>query len=85
MMMPDRNSFSAFAPETTPILRENQYKHVCFVSLYPLFHFPRTHDSNIPEFQHSNWGEAPNLLSPICRHETKIYSDVLLARQEDDW
>ena len=22
----------------------------------------RTHDSNIPEFQHSSWGEAPNRL-----------------------
>jgi hypothetical protein len=22
-------------------------------------HYPRTHYSNIPAFQHSNWGEAP--------------------------
>ena len=25
----------------------------------PLFHFPITHYSTIPVFQHSNWGEAP--------------------------
>jgi len=25
----------------------------------PLFHFPETHYSLIPVFQHSNWGEAP--------------------------
>jgi hypothetical protein len=24
-------------------------------------HYSRTHDSNVPEFQHSNMGEAPNL------------------------
>jgi hypothetical protein len=32
-----------------------------FDSLSPPFQYPRTHHSNIPEFQHSNWGEAPNL------------------------
>jgi len=30
-------------------------------TINPTLHYPRTHDSNIPEFQHSNWGEAPNL------------------------
>jgi hypothetical protein len=30
-------------------------------TINPTFHYPRTHDSNIPEFQHSNWGEAPDL------------------------
>jgi hypothetical protein len=29
-----------------------------------ILNYPRTHYSNIPEFQHSNWGEAPNL--PFC-------------------
>jgi len=69
MMMPVRHPFSAFAPESTPLLRENQYNYIRFDSLNPPFHYPSTHDSakklhfvpNIPEFQHSNWGEAPNL------------------------
>jgi hypothetical protein len=34
-----------------------------FDSLNPPFHNARTHDSNIPEFQHSNWGEARNLIN----------------------
>jgi hypothetical protein len=60
-MMPDRHPFSAFAPENIPLLQENQYKHIRFDSLNPLFHYPRTHHSSIPKFQHSNLGEAPNL------------------------
>jgi hypothetical protein len=32
-------------------------------SLYASFHFPRTRYFIIPLFQHSNWGEAPNLSS----------------------
>jgi hypothetical protein len=32
-----------------------------FDSLKTPFHYHRTHDSNFPEFQHSNWGDAPNL------------------------
>jgi hypothetical protein len=32
-----------------------------FDSLNPPSHYARTHDSNMPEFQHSNWGEAPDL------------------------
>ncbi len=39
--------------------------YIRFDSLNPPFHYPRTHDSNIPEFQHSNWGEAPNLIHTI--------------------
>ena len=61
MMMPIRHPFSVFAPENTRLLRGNQYNYIRFDSLNPPFHYPRTHDSNIPEFQHSNWGEAPNL------------------------
>ena len=57
--------FSFFAPENTPLLRENQYNYVRFVSLNPPAHYPRTHNSNIPEFQNSNWGEAPNLHAMI--------------------
>jgi len=30
-------------------------------TINPTLHYPRTHYSTIPEFQHSNWGEAPNL------------------------
>jgi hypothetical protein len=63
MMMSVRHPFSAFAPENTPLLRENQSNYIRFDSLNPPFHYPRTHDSNIPEFQHSNWGKAPNLPS----------------------
>jgi len=33
-------------------------------AINPTLHYPRTHCSIIPEFQHSNWGEAPNLISP---------------------
>jgi len=95
IMILARHPFSAFAPENTPLLRENQYNYIRFDSLNPPFHYPRTpgpdrnysffmmeflwlkyfkqigsfqtcrtragHDSTIPEFQHSNWGEAPNL------------------------
>jgi hypothetical protein len=61
MMMPVRHPFSTFAPENTPLLRENQFNYIRFDSLNPPFHYPRTHDSNIPEFQHSIWGEASNL------------------------
>jgi len=32
-------------------------------TINPTLHHPRTHYSNIPVFQHSNWGEAPNLQS----------------------
>jgi hypothetical protein len=59
MMMPDSHPFSAFAPENTPLLLENQFNYIRFDSRNPPFHYPRNHDSNIPEFQHSNWGEAP--------------------------
>jgi len=62
MMMPVRHPFSASAPENTPLLQENQYNYFRFDSLNPSFHYPRTHYSIIPEFHHSNWGEAPNLL-----------------------
>jgi hypothetical protein len=30
-------------------------------TIIPTFHYPRTHYSTIPAFQHSNWGEAPKL------------------------
>jgi len=62
MMMPVRYPFSAFVPENTPLLRENRYNYIRFDSLNPPFHYPRTHYSIIPAFQHSNWGEAPNLI-----------------------
>jgi hypothetical protein len=32
-------------------------------TINPTLHYPRTHYSTIPAFQHSNWGEAPNLFS----------------------
>ncbi|MGB5992666.1 MAG: hypothetical protein WBG61_10115, partial [Desulfobacterales bacterium] len=31
-------------------------------TINPTLHYPRTHYSIIPAFQHSNWGEGPNLL-----------------------
>jgi hypothetical protein len=65
MMMPVRNPFSALAPENKPLFRENQYNYIRFDSLNPSFHYPRTHDSNIPELQHSNWCKAPNLGNEI--------------------
>jgi len=43
--MPVRYPFSAFAPEKTPILRENQYNYIRFDSLNPPFHY-----STIPLF-----------------------------------
>jgi hypothetical protein len=30
-------------------------------AINPTLQYPKTHSSNIPAFQHSNWGEAPNL------------------------
>jgi len=30
-------------------------------TINPILHYPRTHFSTNPAFQHSNWGEAPNL------------------------
>ena len=59
-MIPVKHPFSDFAPESAPPIRKNQYEYIPFDSLIPPFHYPRVHDSNIPEFQHSNWGEAPN-------------------------
>jgi len=61
LMMIVRHPFSAFAPENTPLLQKNQYNYIRFDSLNPSFQYSRTQDSNIPKFQHSNWGEAPNL------------------------
>ncbi len=61
MMIPIRHPFSALAPENTPLLRENQYNYMRLDTLSPPFHYPRTQDSIIPEFQLSNWGEGPNL------------------------
>jgi len=66
MMMPVRHPFSAFAPENTPLLRENQSNYIRFDSLNPPFHYPRTHYSTIPAFQHSNWGEAPKFIIDIA-------------------
>ena len=48
LMMSVRHPFSAFTPETTPILRDNQYDYIRFDSLNPLFQYSRTHNSNIP-------------------------------------
>jgi hypothetical protein len=38
MMMPVRHPLSAFAQETAPILRENQYNYIRFDSRNPPFH-----------------------------------------------
>jgi len=65
-------SIFCFRLENTPLLRENQYNYIRFDSLNPLFHCPRTHDSNIPEFQHSNWGEAPNLIPQILSKKKAV-------------
>jgi len=56
LMMPVSHPFSAFAPESMPILRENQYNYIRFDSLKPPFQYSRTHDSIIPLFHHSNCG-----------------------------
>ena len=56
-----------------------------FVSIYlvkphRMLEYPATHDSNIPEFQPCNWGEAPNLLrvlqSEILSNDGIIRHDV---------
>ena len=31
----------------------------------PFRQFPKTHYSSVPSFQHSNWGEAPKLISVV--------------------
>ena len=56
MLMPARHPFSAFAPQNTLILRENQYNYIRFESLNPPFQYSKTHDSIIPLFHHSNCG-----------------------------
>jgi len=79
-MMPNRHPFSAFAPENTQLLRENPYNYIRIDSLNPPFHYPRTHDSNIPEFQHPNWGEALNL----CNLYKEQFSN-LISKSEKRW
>jgi predicted glycosyltransferase len=44
-------------------------------TINPIPQYPKTHFSNIPAFQHSNWGEAPNLfqldfmkIAIYCQH-----------------
>jgi hypothetical protein len=39
-MMPVRHPFSAFEPENTPLLHENQYNYIRFDFLNPPFHYP---------------------------------------------
>jgi len=34
-------------------------------AIYPPVQFPITHYSNIPSFQHSNWGEAPKFFMAL--------------------
>jgi len=83
MMMPTRHQFSAFAPENTPLLRENQYNYLRFNFLNPPVHYPRTHDSNIPEFQHSNcerseltWNSLHFVQNYFRHQDTKTQTQV---------
>jgi hypothetical protein len=71
MMMIVRHSFSAFTSEDTPLSRENQHNYIHFDSLNPQLHYPTTHDSNIPEFQHPNWGKVPDLFVYITGELTQ--------------
>jgi len=61
MMMPVSHPFSAFTPENTPILRENQYNYIRFDSLNPQFQYSRTHDSIVPLFQLRSEAELSSL------------------------
>jgi hypothetical protein len=61
MMMPVRHPFSAFTLKIRHYSEKINPNYIHFDSLNTPFHHPKTHDSNIPEFQHSNWGEAPSL------------------------
>jgi hypothetical protein len=87
MMMPVKHPFSAFAPENTPLLRENQYNYIRFDSLNSPFHYPRTHYSTIPAFPpgrrpngpEANWGEAPNLIKDLKSH--KFFKKVNIKNQ----
>ncbi len=36
-------------------------------TINPTLQYPKSHFSNIPSFQHSNWGEAPNLDLPSLK------------------
>jgi hypothetical protein len=65
MMMPVSHPFSAFTPENTPILRENQYNYIRFNSLNPQFQY-----SIVPSFQLRSEAE----LSSIYRKE--IFSSI---------
>jgi hypothetical protein len=73
-MMPIRHLFSAFAPGNTLLLGENKYNYIRSESLNPPFHYPRTHDSNIPEFQHSNWAKP---LTPFYQKAHPAYPEIL--------
>jgi hypothetical protein len=62
IMMPVRHPFSAFEPENTPLLQENQYNYIRFDFLNPPYHYPlraigpasRRPELMIPIFQNSN-------------------------------
>jgi hypothetical protein len=69
MMMTDRPPFSAFAPETTPLLRENQYNYIRFDSLNPPFHYPRTRYFMIPIFHNSNIPIGAKPLTCVFRYK----------------
>ena len=62
MMMPVRHPFSAFAPENTPILQENQYNYIRFDFLNPPSQNSRTHDSIIPLFQLRSEAELSSVM-----------------------
>ncbi len=74
-----QTSIFCFCPKNKPMLREYQSNFMGFDSFFfrpiiPLLspsrrlyeQEARTHDSTIPAFQHSNWGEAPNLDAIAC-------------------
>ncbi len=44
-----------------PIKRYFNKPSPCSGQVHPVSHFSKPHYSNIPTFQHSNWGEAPKL------------------------
>jgi hypothetical protein len=57
-MMPNRQPFSTLTPENMELFRENTYDNIYLNFLNPSFQYPSSHDSNIPGFQYSNWGDV---------------------------
>jgi hypothetical protein len=44
-------------------------------AIKPLTHYPKTHFSIVPSFQHSKWGEAPKAWVKAMQPSERIYTN----------